>query len=46
MPRPTFTQWRTTSSTANSLPADQIMERIVAALASFTIRTAPDGTTF
>ena len=46
MARPTFTQWRTSSNTSNSLTAMTNIERLLAALASYTIRTAPDGTTF
>ncbi len=50
MTRPTYATWRTQSapipgSSAN-VKVQTVKERLLAAMASFVLRTSPDGTTF
>lgn len=47
MARPSFSAWRTGSiSATTNVPAADVQTRIMQALASYALRTAPDGTTF
>lgn len=46
MARPSYTEWKTLGSSTDSLVPQTLWLRILAALGSYTIRTAPDGTTF